>query len=544
MSSPYFSGPGLRLHRDQELEEERTIDQASFAAASRRRFWSIISISGILLAGLMLDLASESVLAILLLFGAATGVNWLISVIGNSNKLYTWWLKYVFVVIDVILVSTLVLVFGQSLFALGYFLLIVPYSFNRHRAMGYWATAASAVGFVLASIGFSLLQPEVGVNWAELLLVAVLLLVVGHQVIQMPSRFISRLRVSQLRLGAMARGEERQRLDRGRVDESGLLERGVDRVLDVYGGVFASMRGESAELSRVAVRVAETSGAMRLRSEAVLAGSDQLSEVLQRQCEAVARGVQAGQEARRAADATRRTAEATALEANALNGTAVVSRDAIERAAQALVAVGSDVGSAARQVGLLASASEQVGEFVETVSRIARQTNLLALNAAIEASRAGEDGLGFAVVADEIRALAVESASAGKRVARTVEQIRSDIATAMAAMDSTADELSGAGTIARDATRALAAVVDGIARIAAESSEVSVLAEAQVRISANAAAEFESLENSLEVAVATVRASVSEGVEQQRKQEMLGEYANELSGVTGRIGLVLDGRAA
>lgn len=53
--------------------------------------------------------------------------------------------------------------------------------------------------------------------------------------------------------------------------------------------------------------------------------------------------------------------------------------------------------------------SQNIGEAVGFIAKIADQTNLLALNAAIEASRAKEHGKGFAVVASETRSLAGNS---------------------------------------------------------------------------------------------------------------------------------------
>ena len=57
------------------------------------------------------------------------------------------------------------------------------------------------------------------------------------------------------------------------------------------------------------------------------------------------------------------------------------------------------------------------------------------MNAAIEAARAGEQGRGFAVVAEEVRKLAEQSALAATKITEMINVNRSDIGSAVTAMD-------------------------------------------------------------------------------------------------------------
>ena len=71
--------------------------------------------------------------------------------------------------------------------------------------------------------------------------------------------------------------------------------------------------------------------------------------------------------------------------------------------------------------------SQNIGNAVGFIAKIADQTNLLALNAAIEASRAKEHGKGFAVVADETRSLAAESEKNAEFISELVSKIQDTI---------------------------------------------------------------------------------------------------------------------
>ncbi len=90
--------------------------------------------------------------------------------------------------------------------------------------------------------------------------------------------------------------------------------------------------------------------------------------------------------------------------------------------------------------------SQNIGDAVGFIAKIADQTNLLALNAAIEASRAKEHGKGFAVVADETRALAGESEKNAEFISELVNKIQSSIDSIIKSIGSTTVIISGTGT--------------------------------------------------------------------------------------------------
>jgi methyl-accepting chemotaxis protein len=104
---------------------------------------------------------------------------------------------------------------------------------------------------------------------------------------------------------------------------------------------------------------------------------------------------------------------------------------------KAMTEIKATIGSSAEVIQQLNLASDQIGEFLATITSIARKTNLLALNAGIEAARAGEHGQGFAVVASEIKTLAEASAKASGDVKHLVDDIRSKTASAISLISTT-----------------------------------------------------------------------------------------------------------
>jgi methyl-accepting chemotaxis protein len=113
--------------------------------------------------------------------------------------------------------------------------------------------------------------------------------------------------------------------------------------------------------------------------------------------------------------------------------------------------------------------SQNIGEAVGFIAKIADQTNLLALNAAIEASRAKEHGKGFAVVADETRALAAESEKNAEFISELVNKIQGSIDTIINNIINTTNTISTTG----DTSSELSLKMEELTKIAVYSVEAA-----------------------------------------------------------------------
>ena len=482
-----------------------------------------------------LGLASTGAVTPPAFIGFAIVANWLLFLVGASARTYRWWLRYLFAIFDALLLSTAVFLFGAPVLALTYVLIIVPYSFDRGPTLGYVTALASTGGFIVASWGFSLAKPYDAAPWQQVLIAAVLLLAVSQEIIRMPARLITRIRQTRERMAQVELGDMNARAEAQTADELGFLERSFNRMLDELSLLIEAVQGEADEVAAVAMQVHGSASVLLQEAEDLSNGASTLSEQLAVQRTRAEEGAMASHRARDMAGEALVRADATAHEAGSVDDAAKAGRRAIERAAQQLVAIREDVGATANKVRLLEPASERVGEFVATVSRIAKQTNLLALNASIEASRAGEEGVGFAVVAEEIRKLALECSTASKVIAKTVQRVREDIGSAVDAIGRTAGEVSGAGTVAREATLALGHLVDGIARMASESGDAATLAETQASLSADVALAFDAVEKSADRASEGARVAAQAVAAQRSSIDEIRSSAAQLSNSAARL---------
>jgi twitching motility protein PilJ len=172
---------------------------------------------------------------------------------------------------------------------------------------------------------------------------------------------------------------------------------------------------------------------------------------------------------------------------------AKVARISLEVAHKGSVAVNESISGmneirgqiqeTAKRIKRLGESSQEIGEIVELISDITEQTNVLALNAAIQAASAGEAGRGFSVVAEEVQRLAERSGEATKQIAALVKTIQTDTHDAVAAMESSTQNVVE-GTKRSDAagqalteisavTKRLAQLIENISSSTQEQTETA-----------------------------------------------------------------------
>lgn len=516
-------------------DEERAKDLNTFRVAGRRRFWSTILVAVVLIVGVQIGITNVPIPVMMVLFLVAVSCNWGLSAFALDERRYRWWHRYLFAAFDTLLISLLIAIFGAPVLAILYLLAVVPYSFDRGRALGFVVLACSEAGFLAASFAHARLFPDHAPQVAEVLLAAVLLGIVAQQIVPIPTKLIQRLRRTRERMAQVEAGDLSARADARYSDELGYLERSYNAMLDEVTRLITAVQRESDELAAVAAQVGGASNMLQGRAREAHRGVQALKDELGAQRVSVTQGADASRKAREAAVLAVTRADETARDARAMDSAAMASRDAIERAAHTLVRVGDGVQQAAAQVSALVPASERVGDFVSTVSRIARQTNLLALNAGIEAARAGDHGIGFAVVAEEIRKLAGESARAAKAIAATVHAVREEIAATVSAMDATARDVRGVGGIAQEARGALDSMLSDITRIAEHADDAARHARAQADATAAADMSFQTVDERAERAVGDAQHATNAVVAQGSALEELALSAAQLSEAAARL---------
>jgi len=269
-------------------------------------------------------------------------------------------------------------------------------------------------------------------------------------------------------------------------------------VADFFNAIVESLRDVVSQV-KIATGQVSTSVNMNNDSIRLLAGeatlqAKQLDEALQSVEQMTASIQQVASNARQAADASNESAK-----------TAETGSIAIAQSASSILQLRQTVAETTKKVKRLGEASQQISKVVVLIDQIALKTNMLAVNASIEAARAGEEGRGFAVVAEEVGALAAQSATATKEIARIVETIQQETTEVVESMEaSTLQVVEGTNKV-EDARKSLVQIVEVAKKVNELFQGISIATTSQVATSQSVKLVMENLSTQSQKSSATSR---------------------------------------
>jgi methyl-accepting chemotaxis protein len=296
-------------------------------------------------------------------------------------------------------------------------------------------------------------------------------------------------------LGRLAQGDFTATLDD--------LPSGYEKLVEDFGAMRDQMRATLQQ-------VAETAQTIATGSAEISSASDDLSRRTEHQASALE---ETSATMSQVADTVRETAKGASTVSRSVSE---AHNDASEgtRVVQEAVTAMSDIEKSA----------QEIAQIISVIDSIAFQTNLLALNAGVEAARAGDAGKGFAVVANEVRALAQRSADAAKDIKGLIESSSRQVTAGVALVGRTGE--------------ALERILNRVAEISGQATEISASAEAQAAAMAQVNTAVADMDKTTQQNAAMVEESTAAA-------KSLAAQADELTSLVSRFRLgEAAGRAA
>ncbi|MEZ8447484.1 methyl-accepting chemotaxis protein [Vibrio splendidus] len=151
----------------------------------------------------------------------------------------------------------------------------------------------------------------------------------------------------------------------------------------------------------------------------------------------------------------------------------------VQHSYQSIEILASEINGLAEKITHLHESSNNINSVIDVIKSVADQTNLLALNAAIEAARAGEQGRGFAVVADEVRTLAQRTQESTLEIEGFISSLQSDVQTAFNVIDNSKKMSSRAVEDSRGVEQTLQDISGAVSEIFSMTEQIATATEEQ-----------------------------------------------------------------
>lgn len=251
----------------------------------------------------------------------------------------------------------------------------------------------------------------------------------------------------------------------GRIDEAGILLAALKKSAAETMGVVGRIADASAGLSEESAQLVSAAGKNTAGVAAQHEETDQVATAVNEMSASI----------QEIAESAQRTQDA----AGNANHAAGEGELRVDKAMKSIEMLAKEVIGATESLRRLENDSNAISQILDVIRGIAEQTNLLALNAAIEAARAGEQGRGFAVVADEVRGLANRSREATSEIQALIERLQSTSLEAATVMTKGKEQATDSVSQASLAVDALGAIKSAVRQINDMSTQIATAVNEQ-----------------------------------------------------------------
>lgn len=169
----------------------------------------------------------------------------------------------------------------------------------------------------------------------------------------------------------------------------------------------------------------------------------------------------------------------TAELAKMMNDQTQTGLSTVQHSYQSIESLAQEIDGLAQKITHLHESSNNINNVIDVIKSVAEQTNLLALNAAIEAARAGEQGRGFAVVADEVRTLAQRTQESTSEIEGFITSLQSDVESAFSAIDNSQKKSAAAVQDSRQVEQSLSEISESVSDIFSMADQIATATEEQ-----------------------------------------------------------------